>query len=217
MELHLVLAIDVSASVNDDEFNLQRQGTAQALREPTVMAAIDRAPGGIAIAVVQWSSITRQALGLDWVSLHSSEDALTYANTIEAMPRRIPGGGTMIHSGLDFAGRMLEAAPGFARRRVIDLSGNGQSDDLERMLEARDRLAKEGVVINALAIEEHHDDLTSYFHQHLISGPNAFVITAEEFENFAEAMHIKLLREISGAIVSEGQSTVPIRLANKAD
>ena len=202
MELHLVLAFDVSASVNDREFDLQRSGTAQALRSEIVSAAIDRAPGGVAIAIVQWSSVTRQALGLDWVALHSTQDALDYADVVAEMPRRIPGGGTMIHSGLDFAGRMLEAAPGFARRQVIDIAGNGQSDDEERLLESRDRLLSKGIVINGLAIEEDFDDLTNYFERFVVGGPNAFVITASGFEDFTSAMEVKLLREISGAIFS---------------
>ncbi len=204
MELHLVLAFDVSASVNDDEFDLQRSGTADALRAPPVVAAIDQAPGGVAIAIIQWSSVTRQALGLDWVALHSDKDVLKYADTVDAMPRRLPGGGTMIHSGLAYAGRLLDAAPGYARRQVIDLSGNGRSDNLDLMLEARDRLVSRGVVINALAVEELNNDLTSYFNRHLIGGPNAFVVTADEFEDFTTAMKIKLLREISGAMFSEG-------------
>ncbi len=204
MELHLVLAFDVSASVNDVEFDLQRRGTAMALRSPDVMAAINQAPGGVAIAIVQWSSVIRQALGLDWVVLQTEADAAAFADLVEAMPRRIPGGGTMIHSGLEYAARLLEAGPGFARRYVIDLSGNGRADDLDKMLEMRDRLASRGVVINALAIEELNNDLTSYFHQYLVAGPGAFVVTADEFEDFHTAMQIKLLREISGPSFSGG-------------
>jgi hypothetical protein len=198
MELHLVLAFDVSASVNNVEFDLQRRGTARALRAPEVMAAINQAPGGVAIAIVQWSSVIRQALGLDWVILHSEADAAAYADVVEAMPRRLPGGGTMIHAGLEYAARLLDAAPGYARRRVIDLSGNGRADDLDKMLEMRDRLASKGVVINALAIEELNNDLTRYFYRYLVAGPGAFVVTADEFEDFHTAMQIKLLREISG-------------------
>lgn len=202
MDLHLVLAFDVSASVNDEEFDLQRGGTAQALRSPAVGAAIEAAPGGVAIAIVQWSSVTRQALGLDWVTLRSLADTRAYADAVAAMPRRLPGGGTMIHSGLDFAARMLVSAPGTARRRVIDLSGNGRTDGPDRLRDTRARLLARGVVINALAIEELNNDLTGYFHRRLIGGPNAFVVTADEFEDFAKAMRIKLLREISGTAVA---------------
>ncbi len=211
MELHQVLAIDVSASVNDVEFDLQRSGTANALRAPEVMEAINQAPGGVAIAIVQWSSSIRQALGLDWVILRNKADVAAYADAVDAMPRRIPGGGTMIHSGLEYAERLLEAAPGYARRHVIDLSGNGRADDLDKMLETRARLASKGVVINALAIEELNDDLTRYFYQYLVAGPGAFVVTADEFEDFHEAMQIKLLREISGPSYSGGPQRQKIR------
>lgn len=217
MELHLVLAFDVSASVNDVEFDLQRTGTANALRAPEVMAAIEQAPGGVAIAIVQWSSVIRQALGLDWVILHTEADVAAYADAVDAMPRRISGGGTMIHSGLDYASRLMNAAPGYARRRVIDLSGNGRADDLNKMLEVRDWLASRGIVINGLAIEEHHDDLTSYFQRYLITGPGSFVVTAAEFEDFHAAMQIKLLREIGGAIFSENTAEAGVRMATMRD
>lgn len=202
MELHLVLAFDVSASVNDHEFDLQRGGTAAALRTAAVAAAIDRAPGGVAIAIVQWSSATRQAIGLDWVALRGLRDVADYADRVETMPRRLPGGGTMIHAGLGFAVRMLEAAPGQARRQVIDLAGNGESDDPARLHQARARLVSQGIVINGLAIEEDDKTLTRYFATHVIGGPGAFVVTAGDFRDFARAMEIKLLREISGAVFS---------------
>jgi len=217
MELHLVLAFDVSASVNDEEFDLQRTGTARAFRDPAVASAVAHAPGGIAVAIVQWSSVTRQALGLDWVRLRSPSGTAAYADTVADMPRRLPGGGTMIHSGLEFAARMLETAPGTARRQVIDLSGNGEADDLDLLHEMRDRLVRRGVVINALAIEElKYRDLTSYFHAHVIGGNGAFVITAEDFEDVASAMRIKLLREIAGPRFS-GSAPVGARMSGPLD
>lgn len=202
MELHLVLAFDVSASVNDEEFELQRTGTANALRSDLVAAAIDRAPGGVAIAIVQWSSATRQALGMDWVELHTRRDVAAYAEQVQDMPRRIPGGGTMIHSGMEFAARLLEAAPRHARRQVIDIAANGRTDSQDRLLATRDKLVRQGIVINGLAIEEDDDTLTNYFERFVVGGPNAFVITASDFEHFTEAMEAKLLREISGAVFS---------------
>lgn len=203
VELQLVLAFDVSASVNDVEFDLQRSGTAAALRTASIAAAIEAAPGGVAISIIQWSSVTRQAIGLDWVLLQDRNEVAAYAETVNVMPRRLSGGGTMIHSGLDFAERMFATAPGTARRRVIDLAGNGRTDDLDRLAETRDRLRRAGITINGLAIEELNNDLTSYFHAHLISGPGAFVVSADEFEDIAEAMQIKLYMEISGLVVTE--------------
>ena len=212
MELHLVLAFDVSASVNDVEFDIQRTGTARALRHPSVLAAIEQAKGGVAISIVQWSSIRLQALGLDWAVLRTSGDVDAFADLVEAMPRKLSGGGTMVHSGLEFAARQLDAAPGTARRRVIDLSGNGRADNHDKMLETRDLLVRGGVVINALAIEEHNDDLTSYFYRFLIGGPAAFVITADEFDDFLDAMRKKLYREIMGSNFSQNRHGSPARL-----
>ncbi len=207
LELHLVLAFDVSASVNDAEFDLQRHGTAAALRSDAVSRAIADAPGGVAVAIVQWSSVTRQALGLDWVILRSAEDAQAYAGEVAAMPRRLPGGGTMIHSGLDFAALMLAAAPGHARRQVIDLAANGQTDNAIELRASRDRLLAQGVVINGLAVEEDDLDLTGYFYRAVIGGPSAFVVTARDHADFGRAMEIKLYREIAGRVVAEGPGT----------
>lgn len=213
MDLHLVLAFDASASVNDVEFDIQRTGTVRALRHPSVQTAIEQAEGGVALSIVQWSSISLQVLGLDWAVLRTSEDVEAFADQVHAMPRKLSGGGTMVHSGLEFAARQLDAAPGTARRRVIDLSGNGRADNHDKMVEIRDLLVRDGVVINALAIEEHNDDLTSYFYSFLIGGPAAFVITADEFDDFFDAMRIKLYREIRGGVFSHKQDGLPARSA----
>ena len=198
LDLHLVLAFDASASVNDQEFALQRAGTAAAFRDPTVLAAITATPGGIAASIVQWSSIGRQTVALGWHVLTDAGSAGAFADAVETMPRRLPGGGTMIHAGLNFAAEMFDSAPGTARRQVIDLSGNGREDDPKALRKVRDRLIEGGVTINALAIEEHGDNLTKHYREHLIGGPHAFVVTARDFEDIRRAMRIKLLREISG-------------------
>ncbi len=209
MELHLVLAFDASASVNDVEFEIQRTGTARALRHPSVLAAVEQADGGVAVSIIQWSSVSLQAVGLDWVTLRTSKEVRRFADQVQAMPRKLSGGGTMVHTGLEFAARQLDAAPAAARRRVIDLSGNGRSDNLDKMLETRDQLVRDGVVINALAIEELNNDLTSYFYRYLIGGAGAFVITADEFEDFSDAMRIKLYREIRGDLSAKIQDDCP--------
>ncbi|QIE46866.1 DUF1194 domain-containing protein [Pseudohalocynthiibacter aestuariivivens] len=202
LELHLVLAFDVSASVNDVEFVRQRRGTAAALRAPSVMRAIRNAPGGVAMSVVQWSSIRRQASGLGWAWIQTDEETVAFARAVDAMPRRLEGGGTMIHAGLSYAAEQFDTAPHVARRQVIDLSGNGQTDDAIKLREVRDSLLRRGIVINALAIEEDTDDLTDYFHAEVIGGRQSFVITADDWNDFSRAMQIKLLREIRGAVFS---------------
>ena len=198
LDLHLVLAVDVSASVNDKEFDLQRSGTAEAFRDRDVQAAIASMADGMAVSVVQWSSVKRQAVGLEWHRLETVTDAMRFADTVEEMARKLPGGGTMIHAGLAFAAQMLESAPGTAHRRVIDIAGNGEADDLVKTLAERDRLIADGIIINGLPIEELKGNLTRYFKNNVIGGPGSFVVTAEDFDDFRRAMRLKLLREISG-------------------
>lgn len=200
--LELVLAIDVSASVNDEEFHLQRAGTAAAFRDPQVQAAVSSAPDGIAVAAFQWASQGYQRVAIPWTRLHSRDSLEAFAAEIERMPRLIPGGGTMIHAALDFAQGLFETSPVSGRRRIIDLAGNGEADDVPATLEVRDSIVASGTVINGLAIEELKADLTSFFRDHVIGGPGAFVETAWSFDDFARAMRQKLLREIGGQPIS---------------
>lgn len=202
VELELVLAIDVSASVNDDEYILQRSGTAAAFRDPDVQQAVAMAPGGIAVSVFHWASAGYQVVAIPWTRLHSRESLHAFADAVERMPRRISGGGTMIHAALDFAHRLFDKSPVTGRRRVIDLSGNGEADDVPATLEVRDGIVASGVVINGLAIEELKADLTSFFRGHVIGGPGAFVETARDFDDFSRAMLQKLLREIGDQRIS---------------
>ncbi|MBO6521811.1 MAG: DUF1194 domain-containing protein [Rhodospirillales bacterium] len=194
--LNLVLAIDASASVNDQEFELQRTGTAIALRDRDVQTAIMHAPGGINVAVVQWASIRRQAVAVEWTHLREKADIDALSGIIAVMPRILGGGNTMIHGGVEFAGEMLKRAPIPAIRQVIDVSGNGHADNVPLLEKARDRLVAEGVVVNGLAIEEDPLNITHHFRQHLIGGPGAFVVTAWNFPDYARAMRLKFLREI---------------------
>lgn len=198
VELELVLAIDVSASVNDDEYALQRLGTVAAFRDPAVQDAVSMAPGGIAVTVFHWASRGYQVVAIPWTRLQSPESVDAFADEVARMPRLISGGGTSIHAALAFGHRLFDDSPVTGRRRIIDLAGNGVADELTATLKTRDRIVAAGVVINGLAIEELKDDLTSYFRDNLIGGPGAFVETAWDFHDFANALRRKLLREIGG-------------------
>ncbi len=200
--VNLVLALDASASVNDNEFGMQRAGIAFALRDPDVRAAIIASPGGVNIAITQWSSISQQAVAVDWTSLTDEVSIRELATRVAGMPRHLSGGNTMIHAGLEFAGKLHERAPIPASRKVIDLSGNGHTDDLALLTETRRDLIEDGIVINGLAIEEDPGNVTLHFAQHLIGGPGSFVITATSWLDFARAMRLKLLRELEQQVVA---------------
>lgn len=198
VDLELVLAIDLSASVNDAEYDLQREGTAEAFRDPDVMAAITSQPQGIAVVAVQWASQKYQRVALPWRVLRTQAEILAYADEVAVMPRTLPGGGTAMSGGLTFAASMFADSPVSGRRRVVDIAANGIADNFQKMQEARKTLLDAGITINGLAIEELKQNLTTYFQQYVIGGPNAFVQTCWSFEDFREAMRAKLIREIGG-------------------
>ncbi|WP_193369434.1 DUF1194 domain-containing protein [Pelagibius marinus] len=207
VELELVLAVDVSASVDDEEYALQRSGTAAAFRDPAVRDTISQARGGIVVTVFHWAGPEHQFVAVPWRRLQSRESMDAFADEVARMPRRSFRGSTTIHAALAFAYRLFDSSPVMGRRRVIDLAGNGEADNLPPTLAVRDDIVAGGVVINGLAIEELKADLTSFFRAHVIGGPGAFVETAWDFDDFARAMRLKLLREIGDQQISRMEMT----------
>ena len=194
--LALLLAVDASASVNYDEFDLMPEGTARAFEQPDIHRAIEATTGGITLAMVQWSSIGQQALVLDWTRAWCAASAVNLSRLISETPRTIDGGGTMIHAGLSFSARQFDRVT--ALRRVIDISGNGQDDDPDALSTARINIVDQGIVINGLAVHEDNSDLRNWYGENVIAGPGAFVVSANDYPVYAEAIHRKLLREIAG-------------------
>jgi hypothetical protein len=198
VELELVLAVDVSSSVDDREFELQMQGIAAAFRDPGVQAAIHAAGDrGIAVALIQWSEFVHQRKIIDWTLVRGAADAARLAGRIAAAGRAIPGGGTAIYGAINFALHEFENNGYDGRRRVIDVSGDGRSDLRIPTVAARDRALARGVAINGLVILNDDPHLDRYYRANVIGGAEAFVLTVDDFETFAWAMAAKLIREIS--------------------
>ncbi len=203
VELELVLAVDASSSVSGSEFELQMRGLADAFRDPDVLAAIGGlAPRGMAVALMQWSSPGQQVVAVDWARVFDAGSATSFADRIESSGRLILGE-TAIDGGLAFAVDLL-AGNGFnGRRRVVDISGDGQANWGPDPDDVRDRAVAAGVTINALAVVNEQVELTDYFREHVIGGSGAFVLAATDYEDYARAIRLKLLREIgSGALSS---------------
>lgn len=199
VDLQLVLAMDSSGSVNLREFQLQVVGTARALRDPEVIEAIERwTPNGVAVSVVHWSGRRQQLVAVDWTRVGDRASVEALAATIEAMGRSLLGE-TAIGDMLRFAIDHLERGPFRGARRIVDVSGDGKSNDGVAPGLIRDAAAAAGITINGLAIL--NDDLTVdlYYADHVIGGPDAFVTTAHDYRDFARAMRLKLLQEIRGA------------------
>ena len=198
VDLELVLAVDVSSSVDDGEFELQMQGIAAAFRHPGVQAAI-HATGdlGIAVALIQWSDFVRQQKTVDWTLVRDAAGATALADDIAAAGREIAGGGTAIYGVINFALHEFDTNGYDGRRQAIDVSGDGRSDLLVPTTAARDRAVARGTVINGLVILDDEPYLAHYYRANVIGGAEAFVLTAEGFEAFAGAIVAKLIREIT--------------------
>ncbi|MGE3535943.1 MAG: DUF1194 domain-containing protein [Candidatus Tectimicrobiota bacterium] len=198
LDLLLVLAVDASGSVDPQRFALQKQGYVAAFRHPRVLQAIQSGPSqSIAVTMVQWTGPALQIQVLPWTIIKDMATAQAFAAAIEATPRRLFGGGTSISGVIDYAIPLLLDSPFQGTRRVLDISGDGSNNRGRPAESARDNAVRAGIVINGLPILALEPGLERYFIEHVIGGPGAFVIAAENYETFAEALIKKLIRELA--------------------
>jgi hypothetical protein len=205
VDLLLVLAVDASGSIDPEEFRLQREGYAEALSHPAVLAAITGKPrgGAIAVAMVEWGSPGGAATVVDWMRVSDAASARALAQAVLEAPRSRQGWNA-IGDALDHAARMLLAAPFRAAEKVIDLSGDGP--DMRSLRPAAvpwDDAVAAGIAINALAVAASGqvtrmgEPLAETYRREVIGGPGAFVVTAEDRRDVARALRAKLIREIA--------------------
>ena len=207
VDLELVLAVDVSGSIEKDEAELQREGFIQAFRNEAVIRAIT---GGehkrIAVTYVEWAGTGHQRLGIDWRIIDSPGAALNFATELSGLPFA-SALWTSISGAIDFGMERLRESPYRSKRRVIDISGDGANNHGEPILPARDRAVRQGVTINGLPIVNGRPspygtpqlpNLDWYFEDCVIGGPGAFIVVANGFADFGRAIKRKLIREIAG-------------------
>jgi hypothetical protein len=210
VDMLLVLAADVSRSVTEPKFKLQREGAAAAISNPDVVRAIISGPNRrIAVCFVEWATVGQQAVVVDWTVIGSDAAARSLGDRLVEAPRSFIGS-TSISSAIDFSVRQLERAPFTAERRVIDVSGDGNNNSGRSVTDARDDALAKGITINALVIltplaesfrPEHTNPaggLEKYFQDSVIGGPGAFTVVAEGHESFGRALTKKLIQEIAG-------------------
>ncbi len=208
VDLALVLAVDSSASVTRYEFDLQMRGLAEAFRSPGVVNAIHAAaPNGIAVNLMQWSSVDEQGQAFGWLVVHDTQSAKRVADLIDRTPRLVKDGATAISAALDYATRLALGVD--AKRRVIDLSGDGRDNQSGKILEGRLRAVAAGITVNGLAILNEDPMLEFYYLSEIIGGEGAFVLGADDYDDFAQAMEIKLIKEISSAPISNLRKSWP--------
>jgi hypothetical protein len=199
VDLALILAVDCSHSVSRSEYELQMVGLARAFASQDIIAAIG--DNDIAVMLVQWSGSDDQIISVPWRIVGDAASAIALADAISAAPRQSLGK-TSISAAIDFAIAQLGASPFFARRQVIDISADGVNNDGETLKPARRRALAADITINGLTILYDVPNLDHYFEQFVTGGPGSFVIRADSYEAYAEAIKRKLLREIKGQQVS---------------
>lgn len=199
VDLQLVLAIDVSSSVNYSEFDLQMRGYVAAFRSPAVKAAIESGYfGRIRVALMQWAGAGQQYLSLDWQDIGSEAEAEAFADKVEYAARAYDFGGTAIAPALKFAKALFARDPVEATRQVIDLSGDGRVSVGASPEAQRSQIVAAGITINGLPILNEEPELDLYFSERVIGGRGAFMEPATDYKDFARAIEIKLAREIKG-------------------
>jgi len=214
LDVKLVLAADVSRSINDSEFDMQRRGYAAAITNPRVLDAIQGGRhGAIAVSFLEWAGEGEQKIVVDWTLIGGADDARKFAATLLEAPRSFLGR-TAIGSAIDFSMGVMSESAFDADRAVIDVSGDGTSNQGRSVTEARDAAVGAGVTINGLSIFNQRaaqeggylalhtnppGGLDKYYRENVIGGFGSFVLRIDDFKDFEEAMIRKLVTEISVA------------------
>ncbi len=198
VELAIVLAVDASASVTYEEFGLIAGGMATALRDPTVAAGLI---GNSVLSLLLWSGTGQQEVLTGWTGIGTDSDLRAFADEVDNMPRTIRAGATAIGEALLAALTLLAKVPVIPKRNIVNLIGDGRSNDGIAPGPVRDRMAAADITINGLCILHEEPDLLASYTDEVIGGPGAFAVTCRHYQDFTEAMRQKLTREIKGPIV----------------
>ncbi|MCB1489504.1 MAG: DUF1194 domain-containing protein [Bauldia sp.] len=213
VDVQLVLAADVSGSMGNDEMRLQRDGHVEALRSPDVLSAITSGPlGRVAVSYVEWAGPRTQNVVVPWTVLSDRESVRAFTERLAMAPLRNSGSGTSVSGGLLFSAALFEVSGFRSYRRIIDISGDGVSDQGPPITDARDEVVGHHIVINGLSIqfedigsegpyayfhERDKEDVHAYYRDRVIGGPGAFAISVDKPESFVTALRRKLVLEIA--------------------
>ena len=211
VDLLLVLAADVSRSVDNEKFKLQREGYAAAIADRRVLEAITAGRNGrIAVLFVEWSGFGNQKVVIDWTPINGAKTAQEFGDRLLESPRSFADR-TSISGGIDFAVAQIARAPFAAERHTIDVSGDGTNNAGRDVTQARDEALALGITINGLVIlserpmpwnPEHTNPpggLAHYYRNNVTGGPGSFVLEAKDFGSFGQAIIKKMIAEIADA------------------
>ena len=208
VDVELVLAVDISYSMDLDELALQRDGYSRAVTSPEFLNALKLGPHGrVAIAYVEWAGADEQKVVVDWTLIGGVQDAAGFAEKIRAAPlRRVYR--TSISGAMEFGADQLDANKFKGLRRVIDISGDGTNNQGPMVEPTRDAVVKRGITINGLPLMLKEPagsmldigELDVYYEDCVVGGPGAFVIPVRGAHQFADAIKTKLVLEIAGVV-----------------
>lgn len=211
VDLELILAVDCSGSVDEVEAQLQREGYIAALTSDRVINAIKSGENRrIGVAYVEWAGETYQRIIVDWTIIEDLDSAKAVAAKIAASPYMAIRW-TSISAAIDFSVALFQKSPFESQRRVIDVSGDGKNNNGRDVVSARDAAVASGIIINGLPILNSREggfgsgmrgfpsdpDLDTYYQNFVIGGPGSFMVPAESFDTFSQAIQSKLIREVA--------------------
>jgi hypothetical protein len=207
VDVELVLAVDVSRSVDAQEQELQFSGYAAAFRDPRLIEGIMGGPvGAIACTLFTWSDALTQTTVVPWTRLDSPASAGRFADAVAAAPRETFLY-TSISGAMDYAARQFGRGGFEGTRRVVDISGDGVNNAGRPVAEAREEALAQGIVLNGLAVLDRtpqsvslnlgQPPLDTYYRDEVIGGPGSFLVVAEGFDAFEAAVRRKIIREIA--------------------
>jgi hypothetical protein len=230
VDVELVLAVDVSYSMDMDELAIQREGYAQAIISKEFLQALKTGPNGkISVTYFEWAASSDQKIIIPWRVIDGPETADAVANEIMKTPIR-RASRTSISGAINFAMPLFDENPHRGLRRVIDISGDGPNNNGSPVTVARDAALEKGITINGLPIMVKEpsystmdiDNLDFYYEDCVIGGPGSFVVTIKDREKFKEAIRTKLLLEVAGRTperrvvpVAEKEPRVPCLIGEK--
>jgi hypothetical protein len=206
VDVELILAVDVSYSMDMDELAIQREGYAQAIMSKEFLQALKTGPNGkIAVTYFEWAASSDQKVIIPWRVIDGPETADAVANEIMKTPIR-RASRTSISGAIYFAMPLFDENPYHGLRRVIDISGDGPNNNGAPVTGARDAALEKGIVINGLPIMVKEpsystmdiDNLDFYYEDCVIGGPGSFVVSIKDRDKFKEAIRTKLLLEVAG-------------------
>ncbi|MEM9317749.1 MAG: DUF1194 domain-containing protein [Pseudomonadota bacterium] len=198
-EVALAFAIDVSGSISDEDYHIQMQGLAEGLRDPMVTHTLAR--GDSAVMVLLWSGRGEQMVAIDWRHMTSEASVASFAAEVESLPRPFGRSATALGEALGAVAAAMTAAPS-CDRYVVDISGDGRSNEGVLPRYQREALQLMNVTVNAIVVDVEGGDVHDYYEAEIIHGPEAFSVVVADTGDYASQMRRKLYRELAIQLVS---------------